>query len=678
MPLRADENWRARWDALKAFKGECLDATPESLPGLIRRFSEIPEKDIFFKGEYFVAVADAWLRQRVPPGDLVFAGSSALLPELPPDYPKEYAAAIRRYLDVTAPSRALLKESSPSKETAKSFLGNEKEYWDLATALLENRGGPFADRVLRYVWGHWCGTGSDRFHNPHSLMVLMALIQDGRWQEAAGAALMVQSNATGVGLARLLVALFPHPEEVVAGGLALRALQSSTHEIPQPGISDMLTVMVILPGENRARLLTELAGRAPEKDRKDYYRALKKFVPRYMPPRPPGSPWRFTGWSWSSSGDNLDSIQAEAVGAEGQKLALDFLCSQASPGLPVETAKTLASIFREKQQPQMIPAMRQLLEHPSQSVAEEAAEGLRDAGESFTMPKKLGPIRYRILVNGEPHAGKNVAWRMPHIGSSGTTSPEGILEISRDYFLDAKDITRIALYSSKELAYPPTPDDPAHPWFVAILPTPDGTDEPHTVSIATQSQKILLDLPRPNADLKDREMEITLSRREDPDLQDLNVWGLAKYILPAAREWTLPKVQPGEYRLGISLPGFASWSGHLSVSDAAPTTVTLTKASDVKFAIHPPPDWDVRSILPELWQNGKRVSSDWEYEKRFFRGVLPGDYTLRIPSSVESRKKIMGVIPARTTFRAVDIPFTVPADPPMEILLEDITLSPET
>ena len=130
--------------------------------------------------------------------------------------------------------------------------------------------------------------------------------------------------------------------------------------------------------------------------------------------------------------------------------------------------------------------------------------------------------------------------------------------------------------------------------------------------------------------------------------------------------------------MGISLPGFASWSGHLSVSDAAPTTVTLTKASDVKFAIHPPPDWDVRSILPELWQNGKRVSSDWEYEKRFFRGVLPGDYTLRIPSSVESRKKIMGVIPARTTFRAVDIPFTVPADPPMEILLEDITLSPET
>lgn len=70
-------------------------------------------------------------------------------------------------------------------------------------------------------------------------------------------------------------------------------------------------------------------------------------------------------------------------------------------------------------------------------------------------------------------------------------------------------------------------------------------------------------------------------------------------------------------------------------------------------------------------QNGKRVDSDWDYEKRLFRCVSEGEYTLRIPSSAEVRKRVLGLLPE---FEGADVPFEVKADSPIELDLGEIRL----
>ncbi len=653
--LRADEDLKARRNALQKFQADCLQATPESLPGLIDRFAEIPPED-FLKGDAFFAVADAWLRQQSFPKDLVFPKNSALLPAEAPDASRNFAPAIRRYWDVTAPFRAF-QQSRPSRESTRSFLGHEREYWDMVADILKNRNGPFADRVLAYTWGHWCGTGSDRFSNPQALLLFMALARDGRWPEAVGAALAVHSKGASVGLARALSAMLPHPEEVVAGGLALEGGQSDSF-VREEAIRNLLALMLILPGDDRVKLLVELTGQAPRNSLRDYFRVLGKFVPRHPSERVKGGKtvW-FGGW-----GGDLDAVTAEAASPVAQEQVENFLRTQAAPDLPVDAAKILVRIFRENRLPDRIPALRRLLDHPSQSVANEAASALTEAGESFVMPPKIGPVRYRLTVDGKPHAEREMSWQIPNkVGSTARTDAEGVLEISRDMFLDAGDVQEVLLHTAEIT-------DPSQAWFGTLVSVPGKTDSPYPVVISTKSQKFALHLARPDSELSGRKMEVTLWGLQDEKIQRAGFWPPSRFVFPISQELVIPKIAPGTYRLEIRIPGHVSWSDLFTVGEEM--EISLAKASDVTVDVRPPDGWPEGAVLPQLWQGGKRVSANWDATRRVFRGVSPGDYTLHIPSSAEIRKSVFGVLPDEPEFPAKDIPFTIPAEPPLDMRVE--------
>ena len=128
--------------------------------------------------------------------------------------------------------------------------------------------------------------------------------------------------------------------------------------------------------------LCDLVAHAPVEALPLYFMALGKFVPSSAAPGPGENVVRYERWG----GRNLDGITARPASVAAQKQAIDFLCSWASPDLPIEAATRLAEVFHAKPQPDALPALRRLLDHPSLTVAQEAAAALESAGEKARYP----------------------------------------------------------------------------------------------------------------------------------------------------------------------------------------------------------------------------------------------------------------------------------------------------
>lgn len=589
------------------------------------------------------------------------------LPTLPDGYPTALREAMKRYLQVDAPFQLLTKAQNPTID----FQTHEDGYKKLLDELIVGTSGPFTDRVLAHRWGGWCGTGSDQFHNPQSVALLLALGSDERWAEAAGAALHVWP-AGAKGAARLLAGLVPDPESVITGGLALVDLQPDDYSMNHSRIV-LLALLLQLPANGRVDSLMELAANAPPSAIPDYARAFGKLVP-VAPAQAFSDTW-FYGEEmvcWTS-GASLDGIAVEPVGAEGQKAALEFICARATAQAPFETARTVADILRAKRQPASIPALKRLLDHPSSDIAQAAAEALEVLGEKLTVPKKLGPVRYALRHNGIPYSNRVINWTVQRGQSSSsseaTTNRDGIMEIPRDNFLHdlTGPIQLVALRSA-------TFATPADPWFSVLLPPPPASDEPVLVAISTTTLRLTWQLPR-KLDTTEQ-MEIVLWGLQDKQNQRTH-WSPARMTLPVAESVEFSALGPGTYRAEIRVPGATSWTENLEVGAQATQAIPLARASVVKFTLVPPGQWVPSLFRPELWLDGKQVAADWDAEQTRFHGVPPGAYRLWLPSSAGIRKRIIGLLPDGPDFDETEIPFTIAPDAPAVIDLGKIQIPPK-
>ena len=652
----------------KTFEVACRRAQPDEMQTLAGIFEAFPA-DSYFKAKLFSALADASLSREVPvklPVRPEFPKPTAAIPSAPAGYPQDMREAAERYLQVSLPFH-LLTEARMPDQTSTDYQTHKLEYWKLASQLLAKKDGPFTEKFLAYRWGGWCGTGSDQFQDPQSFALLMALAADKRWAKAAGAALNVAPSGEIGGALRVLSACVPDPDKVVIGGLAAIDLSPKDYRI-EARRAALLALLLTMPGDGRVKTMTRLAALAPPDALTVYFRALGKLVRRELPPPDKNGSIRWFGGSWSS-GDNLDSLTVESAGETAQKVALDFLCSQASPQLPIKPAETLARIFLEKRRPESIPALHRLLDHPSMSVAKKAAEALEYLGQKVEIPAKLGPVRYSIRVNGTPCANRKVSWTVKR-GSTSTSSEvtsdaAGVVEVSRDYFLDqaAEPVESVALRTVSMAT-------PADLWFCALLPAPPASDDIIPVEVKTSSLRVELPLPRPKEELKT--MEVVLWGLQDAENQKIGFWSPAKFQLPVSESLDFKMLMPGVYRAEIRIPGATSWGGELRAGESPAFTVPLQRASNVKFTVVPPKGWHANVLLPELWKNGKQVSADWDYEKQFFRGVPEGKYMLHIPSSEVVRKRVRGLLPDGPEFPGTDVPFEVGKDSPAEINLGEI------
>jgi hypothetical protein len=123
----------------------------------------------------------------------------------------------------------------------------------------------------------------------------------------------------------------------------------------------------------------------------------------------------------------------------------------------------------------------------------------------------------------------------------------------------------------------------------------------------------------------------------------------------------------------LFVPGYARWCGEVKVDRDQELTITLEKGSDIHFRLLvDDPGWAF--FIPDVFQDGKKVSLGRQERGGFLRGLPAGRYVLRIPSSEEIRKRSRHTLDDRTRFGAHDVPFVVHADSPAVIDLGSILL----
>ena len=651
----------------RAFEVACEKAGPDELRSLSGLFTAFPP-DSFYKARLFDALANAWLMRKVP-GLLAprpdFPMPAATLPSALSDYPQDLIGAVKLYRQVIAPFESLVAAKIP-EQTKIDFQTNKPGFWDKVGRLFTSKGGASTEKILAYRWGGWCGTGSEYFRTPHSVALLVALVAEGRWAEAAGAALSVTPDSGTAGARRVLVASVPDPAKVLMGGLVWGDLKPRDYRAAKRR-EVLLALLLGMPGDQRVAQMIELARLAAPDGLPLYLCAIGKLIRRGTPP--PGTVWRS-----GSFGDAFDMISVEPAGEIAEKDALDFLCSKATSNLTVEEAKTLAEIFKDKRRPETISALHRLLEHPSVTVAKVAAETLETLGQKVEIPPKTGPVRYSLRMQEGPFADRKVSWTVQRqstsTGSTSTTDAAGVIELPRDLFLGQTDdpVSAIVLRSEGM-------DSPADPWFGITLPAPPDSDETIPVEVKTVPLRVRFSLPRPQKEMGP--MEVIIRGAPDASSRNPVFWSPATFQLPVTESLDFQHLAPGVYPAEIRITGARTWTGHLRPGEVKELTIPMRRASDVTFQLLTPKGWHPNALLPELWQNGQRLTADWDYEKLRFRGFTEGRYLLHIPSSNEVKSRVRAVLPDGPKFQRTDIPFEIGPDAPAEIDLGRIPIKTE-
>ncbi len=437
----------------------------------------------------------------------------------------------------------------------------------------------------------------------------------------------------------------------------------------------LLASLLQLSGDNRVAPLIDLATVAQPGARPIYFKALGELVSRGdWPPSSVSSNSSFFSFGWSFHQSPIDEIDPVLPSEVGQARVLDFLSAAATANISIDEAEELNRIFAAKRREQTLPALRRLIDHPSSSVAEAAALTLTAAGQSVTVPPKLGPARYQVMLNGVPASELQIEWTVfrdtKSISSNSKTSVEGILEIERDHFFadETSSVQSVRLASVN-------PDSPADGWFEVSHPPPPATETIQPINIPTTTARISLAIPLSDHELSDRVIEVQLGAKKDPSDTSDRYRSPARLKLPATRSLTFSKISPGTYLVTLRLPGTATWTGEIIAStDGDVSAITLNRASDVSIAINPPAPWTESLIFPELLQNGEQVPTNWDYATRTFLGVVPGHYTVRIPSSTEVRGRLFETIPDAPDFESRTVTFDIAENSPTQVAIGPIPI----
>jgi hypothetical protein len=676
----ADDDYQMGASWRNVFAHGCERAAPQDIPAFVSLFEAIPAAS-YDKHRAFPPLAGAWLRVRLAERPIEnFWHVPLKTADTPPEIEKLPATlqhAWRTYR-AAVPIRWAPKQ-------VRSFLEEEERFWQVIADLLAGRGGPWAETLEGFYWGHWCGTGSERFSQPLSQALLLAYVAENRLPEALAAALTVDLGKSmfrfdwetmGESPLQFIKQSGIDWQAALIGRLVASDLvKGSPESFGRSQAADDLQPLVSEADDAGVSMLLEVARLVPRDEQhfpSPYDRSLDA-LRALAPPRSPQGTWlRFGGLR-----------QREApLGRDVQLTILSHLNDLADEKLSVSAAQSLLGCFEAWRRPETCPALRRLVEHPSETVAMRAANLLKEMGEQVVVPPKAPPVRYRIVINGTAASGLNVEWSIHGGGgstqSSETADAEGVITLSRDYFLDGVD--RVELGSSSV-------SRPEEMWFRATLPPPAEEGKIHDVGIMTGPCSLLLSIPQTVDVGKDSKMEIEMQLRDEANAKDSYVRSRLRFVLPVSGRVDFPHLMAGRYAVEVRVPGCVSWSQDADVSPNGTVSVPLERSRSVRFTLHLPEGWSPSTRLTRLLRDGRDVSDTFRSRDvdLTYRGLPAGQYELRLLAGrCESGWITLEVGEGETStyrasgpdqaerYAAASVRFGVNADAPEEIDLGDI------
>ena len=645
------------------FEAACEKATSKELDQVIDIYVRLPQ-GANAKTFPFPTLAAAWIAREIAPLDLKVTIPQEDISPNPSiqDASPELISAWKLYKNATRKADKLL-QREPDARTI-SFQTNEAAFHRLIDDVLLKRGDKLVERLAEFTWGGWCGTGAGSLGEPQSIGEFMALLQERRLDEAVGAAIrMATERPVRVGdknpSARIqfLKKCGLDWEAILAGSL----LKVDDSEFPGLWYTPSLTELAAYGSERSLAFISELALRANPRERREYTYALMAF----LPPDPDKLVW--------SSGDIIRPV-AITIPTEAKARIVSLLRTFAESNPDRDIAEAIVAALARANSPETKPALRVLLNNPSERVAEDAAKALRKLGEDVPPPARR-PVRFRILANGKPlPSGTSVNWGLFAgtclLSAFADVDSTGILNLARENFVNRRDAITIELRNGEFR-------DVKALTFSVQLPIPQNLDELTDVNVDVVAMRLQIEPSRKQSP-EQSEARVRIQKHNKPDSEE----GEAYWDLPM-NEFQAPLAEPvvfsiqkGTYNLEVLASGSAR---HRSLFDAVMPEgaihVSLAPGADLRFEpIRPDGERETSWIL---LQGGKEVP-DYRVildEDKPYRGLPIGYYVLHINSSVEEAARRGDDFAPLQPYAGKDIPFRITADTPV-IDLGEIRLDP--
>ncbi|MDR0533259.1 MAG: hypothetical protein LBH01_04825 [Verrucomicrobiales bacterium] len=659
----------------------------ETLPLLAREIANLPG-DSYGKAFMFQSLFDAKLRltlrewEKQPPQRAGVPPFSVSADVQLKKYPAELQLAWTEFFLAVNPYRKLMKQyMEQARDDGKiiSFELNENKFWTLMVDLVSGERSAKAEEVLPYWRTGMVGTGFDSFSPLKAKATFIALVDEGRLQEAAGVVLTDWQNRgvfyeveenRGLRARFLQHAGTWNWGSVAVGGLVDAELNDGNYEADK--IRHIcLEMLVESGGEHEVKLLLALAEQATDRQVTEYIKVLAKFV----------TPEKKDDW--------IDPLRqrvmacedrpanAEPISTGMQTAIVKFICTKADANSDVNVCQAAIWAMQRWRRDDTRETLRELvMQHPSQSIAKEAAQTLKTWwDENVEVPPKSGPVRYRILVNGKLYANREITLLVcendkSYSQSNEQTDDNGEVKVSRDYFLNRKEPVWGVIFRAKNEG--PFFDIP----FAVQAPLPrDDGDELLSVDISTKPLELSLGLPRELKEYAGRKITVCANGPDQGKVRrdELQAW--RRFSADIAEQVATPALMTEKYHVYIRLPGAQSWNGEVDVSKNNRLKIDFKKGTDVLCRIKTTPDDPWFFPLPELFKDGMKVEdfdADYNSHTKILCGLSPGKYTLRFPSSEEWVKT--GRI-TKEVWPAKDVSFEISEALPMEIDLGEIDLS---
>ncbi|WP_043586178.1 hypothetical protein [Geminisphaera colitermitum] len=590
-------------ERVDAFNLACLHGDRDRLPKLLHIFVSsdfsFQEKEYAFKG-----LAQLWLRlkaedwQTTPPPAPRFPDTGiddAAIQNLSPDQQQAWQAYRR-----AATARNALEPSYRTwadQEKAPNYISDRTVFWSLFGDLLADTRTVSAREILNYTWGSSCGTGSQNFYYAREQAALIALARAGQTAECIGSIFrqpfdympsffgFVPSYDVNMRLLRLCSGSATEAEKLCLGALVDADNNSTTFN--NSLLRKNALLMLLVESETRpVELVLNMARRAPTKAIYDYMKALAPLLQSHEQRKQP----QIRSFSLPLPPPLPDGpLRTEIV---------HFFAGQAavSPtSLTVDQTRETIRWLEDNHDPVVIKTLHSLLAHPSSRVADAAAAALKRLGINAIVPKKpkSAPLRYRLLVNGQPQPNLEVRWTITRqtpttrdsiegVSSHTRTHSDGVLEISRDYLIDA-DGAQVSIQLDSGIRFASLqPGGLDQPIFCVLLPAPrqsddgtptDATDATIDVPLTLTSMRLKIVLPRPASEFAGQKMHVSL--RPGKDASKAVSFFFCDAELPVADTVDIALIMAGKHTLSLSIPDVATWSGQVDPSDPGTHTLTL-------------------------------------------------------------------------------------------------------
>ena len=407
------------------------------------------------------------------------AGAPALDPGV------ELDAARAAYRQLRAAYEAVL--ATPGAKVG--YQEHEQDFEDVIAGYLRARIP--AEKALvsfaRFEWSGWCGTGAELLAEPQAHAIAAAAADMQRYDVAAGALLQwgFLASMGDEESRQRFVAAAGHDWERVYLGALLEGQAGAAGALARTGSAGM--ARLLLAAADRPQYPGSEQDRSPLAHSSAFLSALAAFVP------PSG---RCRSYGTASSDDVVRSGAPAPPDVQAQ--ILERIARSVAPGSGRGPADRASHALTRICRVESVPAFRAMTRSPFTEVRRRGALALEALGEKAPSVAPNAPVRFEIVVDGQPLRGSSVDWQIrsggpaaqTRLSSTATTDVEGRLSLERDPFVDPAAPVGAVVLSTHD------PKAPGDLWFSASLEAPANLDAPVPITIATQALTVRCAAPQ--------------------------------------------------------------------------------------------------------------------------------------------------------------------------------------